>query len=70
VPCTTSRSRLAWLKKSCPYDTLYVAFALALGANKVVVGDSPFATAMRAHPDPALTYILLPLAAWASERDG
>ena len=48
-----------------PYDTLYVAFALAMGANKIVVADGPFVTAMRAHPDPALANILLPLTAWA-----
>ena len=52
-----------------PHDTLYVAFALAMGAEKVVVADGPFVTAMRTHPDPALADILLPLAAWASSRD-
>jgi predicted nucleic acid-binding protein len=52
-----------------PYDTLYVAFALAVGADKVIVADSPFVTAMRAHPDPALAGILLPLAAWAAGQD-
>jgi predicted nucleic acid-binding protein len=48
------------------YDTLYVAFALAMGADKVVVADGPFVTAMQRHPDPALARILLPLTAWAS----
>ena len=48
------------------YDTLYVAFAVAMGAERVVVADGPFVTAMRTHPDPALAGILLPLAAWAS----
>lgn len=52
-----------------PYDTLYVAFALAMGADKVVVADGPFVTAMRAHPDPALANILLPLAAWAGNPE-
>ena len=52
-----------------PYDTLYVAFALAMGADKVVVAAGPFVTAMRAHPDPALTRILLPLADWAAGRE-
>jgi len=47
------------------YDTLYVAFALAMGAEKVIVADGPFVTAMRRHPDPALAGILLPLATWA-----
>lgn len=48
------------------YDTLYVAFALAMGAEKVVVADGPFVTAMQRHPDPSMAGILLPLAAWAS----
>ena len=48
------------------YDTLYVAFALAMGAERVVVADGPFVTAMQTHPDPTLAGILLPLAAWAS----
>jgi hypothetical protein len=48
------------------YDTLYVAFALAVGAEKVVTADGPFVTAMRTHPDPALAGMLLPLVTWAS----
>jgi predicted nucleic acid-binding protein len=48
------------------YDTLYVAFALAMGAERVVVADGPFVTAMQTHPDATLAGILLPLAAWAS----
>ena len=48
------------------YDTLYVAFALAMGAERVVVADGPFVTAMQTHPDPTLAGILLPRAAWAS----
>jgi hypothetical protein len=35
------------------YDTLYVAFALAMGAERVVVADGPFVTAMQtsgSHP--------------------
>jgi predicted nucleic acid-binding protein len=48
------------------YDTLYVAFALAMGAEKVVVADGPFVTAMQRHPDPTLARILLSLTAWAS----
>lgn len=48
------------------YDTLYVAFALAMGAEKVVVADGPFVTARQRHPDPSMAGILLPLAAWAS----
>lgn len=29
-----------------PYDTLYLAFAIAMGASGVVVSDSPFVRAM------------------------
>lgn len=47
------------------YDTLYVAFALAMGARGVVVADAPFLRDMRRHPDPALAALLIPLDAWA-----
>jgi len=50
------------------YDTLYVAFAVAVGARKIVVADGPFVRAMRRHPDPALASLLLPLAEWARQR--
>ena len=48
------------------YDTLYVAFALAMGAERGIVADGPFVTAMQTHPDPILAGMLLPLATWAS----
>lgn len=48
------------------YDTLYVAFAIATGADKVVVSDGPFVRAMRAHPDPVMRGMLLPLHEWAA----
>jgi len=48
------------------YDTLYVAFAIAMGAGNVVVADGPFVRAMQTHPDPALTRMLLPLREWAA----
>jgi len=47
-----------------PYDTLYVAFAIAMGAEKLVVADRKFATAMRNHPDPAVSGLLLLLDEW------
>lgn len=47
------------------YDTLYVAFALAMGARGVVVADGPFVADMKRHPDPALAAMLIPLAEWA-----
>ena len=45
-----------------PYDTLYVAFAVAMGARGVVVADGPFVANMARHPDPALAAMLIPLA--------
>ncbi len=51
-----------------PYDTLYVAFALAVGARSIVVADGPFVKAMAQNPDPALAAMLLPLDEWARDR--
>ncbi|WP_424140389.1 type II toxin-antitoxin system VapC family toxin [Roseomonas chloroacetimidivorans] len=50
------------------YDTLYVAFAVAMGARGVVVADRPFVTDMARHPDPALAAMLIPLAEWGQGR--
>lgn len=50
------------------YDTLYVAFAIAMGARGVVVADGSFVADMRRHPDPALTDLLIPLETWGRER--
>jgi predicted nucleic acid-binding protein len=47
------------------YDTLYLAFAIAMGARGVVVSDGSFVRDMRAHPDPALAGMLVPLDDWA-----
>jgi predicted nucleic acid-binding protein len=47
------------------YDTLYLAFAIAMGATGLVVADGPFVRDMRTHPDPALAAMLIPLDAWA-----
>jgi predicted nucleic acid-binding protein len=49
------------------YDTLYVAFAIAMGARGVVVADGPFVADMRRHLDPALAAMLIPLADWGRE---
>ena len=43
------------------YDTLYVAFAMAMGAKAVVVADRPFVRSMRAQPDPIISGLLPPL---------
>lgn len=50
------------------YDTLYVAFALAVDAAHVVAADGPFAAAMARHPDPGLASMVLPLSEWAKMR--
>jgi predicted nucleic acid-binding protein len=50
------------------YDTLYLAFAIALGASGVVVSDGPFVRDMRTHPDPTLAAMLIPLDAWARSK--
>jgi predicted nucleic acid-binding protein len=51
-----------------PYDTLYVAFAVAIGAQGVVVADGPFVAAMRRSPTPELADMLVPLGAWGQAR--
>ncbi|KAA0679540.1 MULTISPECIES: type II toxin-antitoxin system VapC family toxin [Alphaproteobacteria] len=53
-----------------PYDCLYAAFAIAMGANRVVVADGPFLKAMRAHPESRMQGLLLPLAEWAQAAGG
>ena len=50
------------------YDTLYVAFAIAMGARGVVVADGPFVRNMARHPDPALAAMLIPLSDWALRK--
>ncbi len=50
------------------YDTLYLAFAIAMGARAVVVADRSFVSDMQIHPDPALPAMLLPLDGWAKGR--
>ncbi len=51
-----------------PYDTLYAAFALAIGADHVIAADRPFLAALRRHPDPAVARLPLDLRDWASGR--
>ena len=50
------------------YDTLYLAFAIAMGATGLVVADGPFVRDMRTHPDPTLAAMLIPLDAWAKSN--
>jgi len=47
------------------YDTLYLAFAIAMGARGVVVSDGHFVRDIRAHRDPVLAAMVLPLDDWA-----
>jgi predicted nucleic acid-binding protein len=51
-----------------PYDTMYLAFAVAMGASGVVVSDRPFVRDMQSHPDRALAAMVIPLDAWARSR--
>ena len=50
------------------YDTLYLAFAIAMGASAVVAADGPFVQSIKGHPDPSLSAMALPLDAWAKTR--
>jgi predicted nucleic acid-binding protein len=50
------------------YDTLYLAFAIAMGASAVVAADGPFVQSIRSHPDPSLSAMVLSLDAWAKSR--
>lgn len=44
----------------------YVAFALAMGADRIVVADRQFTQAMSAHSDRAIAEMLMPLEDWAT----
>ena len=50
------------------YDTLYLAFAIAVGARGVVVADGPFVRDMGRHPDPVVAAMVIPLGAWARSQ--
>ena len=50
------------------YDTLYLAFAVAMGARGVVVSDAPFVRDMRRHPDPLVAGMVIPLSSWAEKQ--
>ncbi len=51
-----------------PHDTMYMAFAIAMGAEKLVMADQKFAAAIRSHPDPALARIPILLGEWNAAR--
>jgi predicted nucleic acid-binding protein len=48
------------------YDTMYLAFAIAMGARGVVLSDKAFVRDMETHLDRALAALLVPLDAWAA----
>jgi len=50
------------------YDTLYLAFAIAVGASAVVPADASFLRSIRIHPDAALSAMGLSLQSWARTR--
>ena len=50
------------------YDTLYLAFAIAMGASAVVAADGPFLRSIRTHPDPSVSAMVLSLDAWARSQ--
>jgi predicted nucleic acid-binding protein len=52
------------------YDTLYLAFAIAMGASAVVAADGPFLRSIRTHPDASLSAMVLSLDAWAGSQGG
>jgi predicted nucleic acid-binding protein len=51
-----------------PYDTMYVAFAIVVGATAVIASDAQFVRDMRTHPDAALASMVVPLDDWAISR--
>nr|WP_246337599.1 type II toxin-antitoxin system VapC family toxin [Azospirillum oleiclasticum] len=51
-----------------PYDCLYVAFAVAVGADRVVAADAAFVRAKRSHPSPAVAGLLWTLDEWDKHR--
>jgi predicted nucleic acid-binding protein len=50
------------------YDTLYLAFAVAMGASAVVTADASFVQFIPRDPDPALSRMVLSLDAWARSQ--
>jgi len=50
------------------HDTLYLAFAIAMGARGVFVAGAVFVRYMQRHPDPAVAAMLLPLDTWPYRR--
>jgi predicted nucleic acid-binding protein len=47
------------------YDTLYLAFAIAVGADAVIAADGPFVRSIKTHPDLNISGMVLRLDTWA-----
>lgn len=50
------------------YDTLYLAFAIAMGASAVVSADAAFVQAVRTHPQATVAAMALPLEDWSGSQ--
>lgn len=50
------------------YDTMYLAFAIAMGAEQVIAADGPFVRAIQMHPERSIAGMVLPLHEWAEAR--
>jgi predicted nucleic acid-binding protein len=50
------------------YDTLYLAFAIAMRASAVVSADAAFVQSVRTHPQSTVAAMALSLGDWASSR--
>jgi predicted nucleic acid-binding protein len=50
------------------YDTMYLAFAIAMGATAVVAADSAFVRSMQGHPDVVPSAMVRSLESWAKSR--
>ncbi len=63
-----SALELGFAVSHSPYDSLYVAFAIAIGADCVIAADAPFVRTMRSHPEPMLSRMVIDLDEWAQSR--
>jgi predicted nucleic acid-binding protein len=50
------------------YDTLYLAFAIAIGASAVVSADASFLRSVQTYPEQTVSAMALSLEAWARSR--
>jgi hypothetical protein len=50
------------------YDTLYLAFAIAMRASAAVAADGPFVQSIQTHSDSTLSGMVLSLDVWARSQ--